>query len=386
MMQEITHHLNEDPDLCNFQLSFQYANSIIGNAHFWQKRFILAFDNPRPDSFIKSGTDFEDQYKKRKEIIAHKPTFHCGNTRRERQCLSVLRDLMRDAFSEHTSNKSAAAVSKNMDNYIKTFLTEGNLLEDIFAARYVPKKYRNQDIFQEKPNPLMRMLQVLMAPSLLDPRPFPRGPQIADFSTSQYMAYSGSKARPIFGGCNGMDIDFDWCLHNLNFWRNHLLCEDEASLNSIYKVLEDHERPQYWQTLLQHDSADYIGKKWKGSYAFLDTNKVQEVRDGAGETDHIIDEFNGQETRGNFQDLTLQLTEDDGQAWDPTFERVLRSLAKPPEKRRTRAQRPAQQPWTMPDRVPFASVVVEEMEKRASLQMAGSMHCHPSTRCRAGSE
>ena len=345
-MQEITDYLDEDKDLCNLSLSFQYANSIIGNAHFWRTRFVRVFDSPRPDSFINTDHHFEDQYKKRKDIMAHIPTFHRGNTRRERQCLAVLRDLMRDANSERGSknSKSSGSFSKNIENYIKTFLTDSNLLNDIFATRYAPQKYRNSDILPETYSQLMRMLQVLMAPSLLDPRPFPMGPQIADFAGSQFMAYSGAKEYPIFYGCNGTDVNFDWCLHQLNFWRNHLLREDEASLNSVYKNLEDHERPQYWHTLLQNNDSDYIGKKWKGSYAYVDRTVLREVREHRGEVDHIIDEFNGSESKDGFQDLRLQLTENGAKTWDPAFEGILRSLAKPPEKRRTRQSSKASSP------------------------------------------
>lgn len=210
----------------------------------------------------------------------------------------------------------------------------------------MPMASKNKDVYQSGPNPLMRMLQVLLAPSLLDPRPFgPHGePAIYDFQMSQYMAYSSADKQPIFGGCNGVDVNFDWALHSLNFWRNHMLLANETTLNLSYRHLSDSERPQYWSTQLKYCSADYIGKRWKGAYSFVNESDLLEIRNGGGDHDLIQDEFNGEESAGDFQDLTLELTEDDGDSWSPLFESVLRSLAPPISRARTRAQKASSPP------------------------------------------
>lgn len=338
-MHEIAHLLEADHHVCDFQRCFQQAHFAIINEHFWRRRFVLTFDRPRAESSIRSNADYTDQYKKRQDVLVRKPTFGCGNTEREKQCLVVLRDLIRDACSERTPSNRMVYVSKNITEHIAPFLTDSNLLKEIFAAKYTPRKSRNPGVLSETVNPLMRMLQVVLAPSLFDPRPFfdTAGPQIADFDTSQYMAYCSAQSRPIFTGSKKTEIDFDWCLHLLNFWRCHFLRADEASLYSVYEALEDHERPQYWHSQLGNDNAAAcIGKKWKGSYAYLDEQQLREVREGKSEL--VVDEFNGNDTRGGFQELTLELTGDNDSAWNPTFETVLHSVTEPPEQQRTQAQ------------------------------------------------
>ncbi|KAF2211421.1 hypothetical protein CERZMDRAFT_98307 [Cercospora zeae-maydis SCOH1-5] len=335
LMWEIGLQIESDKDLCNFQSSCRHANTTTKDGKFWRRRFKLEFDSPRVGSFIQNNAHFEDQYKKRRDVLRNKPFFLQGTSRREMQCLAVLKDLILDSFSDRDGT------SKNIQDYVLGFLHDGNLLEDIFGAKYVRRATSDKEVAQVKANPLMRMLQVLLAPVLLDPRPFgpDNEPPVADFPRSQFMAYSSVRQQPVFVGCSGVDVNFTWVLHQLNFWRCHMLSANEATLNFCYTLLEDHERPQFWSTALQHVDVDYIGKKWKGAYGFVNETDVLTIRTLDAAHEHIQDEFSGDEVQGEFQDLTLDLTEAGEESWSPIFEDILRSLAKPQLKVRTRAQK-----------------------------------------------
>ncbi|WPA96144.1 uncharacterized protein RHO25_000750 [Cercospora beticola] len=335
LMWNIALQIEDDADLCNFQLSFRDADITVKSDKFWKQRFMTKFDRPRVGSFIKGDAQFEDQYKKRREVLRNKPLFLLGNRKREIQCLAVLRDMILDSYSHRNGS------SKNIHDHIVTFQHDCNLLKGIFGSNYMPRATSESDIARVNANPVMRMLQVLLAPSLLDPRPFDpeNEPHIADYPRSQYMAYSSVRQQPIFIGCSGLDVNFTWTLHQLNFWRTHLLSPQEATLNYCYSLLEDHERPRFWQRQLEHAVAPCMDRKWKGAYGFVTEDEVLTIRSLSGEHEHIQDEFSGDEVHGDLQDLTLDVTEAGAESWSPVFEDILRSLAKPQRKMRTRAQK-----------------------------------------------
>lgn len=100
-MWEIGLQIESDKDLCNFQSSCRHANTTTKDGKFWRRRFKLEFDSPRVGSFIQNNAHFEDQYKKRRDVLRNKPFFLQGTSRREMQCLAVLKDLILGMFVMH---------------------------------------------------------------------------------------------------------------------------------------------------------------------------------------------------------------------------------------------------------------------------------------------
>jgi len=86
---------------------------------------------------------------------------------------------------------------------------------------------------------------------------------ILRFPESQQMAYSTAYTHPIFS--NTGQVDVNWALHVVNFFRYHLLRESEQ-LCAPYSTLTDFERPQCWSTRLRN-GPQTLGKHWKGCYS-----------------------------------------------------------------------------------------------------------------------
>lgn len=166
-----------------------------------------------------------------------------------------------------------------------------------------------------------------------------------DYPDSQAAVYSTPTTKPIFGGPHGLDIDMEFVLHNINFWKYHMIREVEQTLYYPFQDLEDDERPRWWSSKLQQGEQLKLGKHWKGSYAYIEREEISSLRSRQGDSDLIQDNFAGEETSFSFQDMRLQLVDDPHNnrdfPWPEQFERVLKSLTppRPLATAKTRAQK-----------------------------------------------
>lgn len=166
------------------------------------------------------------------------------------------------------------------------------------------------------------------------------------FPQSQQIVYGNGS---IFGGVNNLDIDMEWVLHHINFWKYHMVREEEHTLYHAFEALGEADRPRFWSRQLKTGCSG-PGKHWKGSYAFVDRETVSHIRRGRGLNDIIQDEFGGEGVgHGAFQELCLEITEDGHDMWPALFEEHLHSLTgSPPTSRaKTRAQHRSATPDTV---------------------------------------
>lgn len=158
------------------------------------------------------------------------------------------------------------------------------------------------------------------------------------FPDSQSAVYSCGFSHPLIGGIDDRTINMDLLLHNVNFWKYHMIREAEATLFQSFSELDDDERPRWWSTQLTQ-ARQPLGRHWKGSYAYLSLKEVQALRQG-GSDDQIQDCFAGEDDAFAFQDMRLDAVEDDQPfPWPLLFEHHLKSLKEPTNHARTRAQR-----------------------------------------------
>lgn len=95
-MQHIASYVEDDKDLENFRCSCPAVNNAIDESrgYFWRCRFIDRWEAPRVGSNVKSGADFKIAYRRRNHVLNKQTRFQLGDTRRERNCLEVLRDMI----------------------------------------------------------------------------------------------------------------------------------------------------------------------------------------------------------------------------------------------------------------------------------------------------
>ncbi|EME88258.1 uncharacterized protein MYCFIDRAFT_76089 [Pseudocercospora fijiensis CIRAD86] len=302
--QEVASHIESDDDLDSMLYACKSLQVALADPHFWRKRFLQKFDSPRPDSNVKENDDFKTEYKRRQNVLKYgaRGQFVTGNKAREKFCLQILRDLILDSFQNGPGGNVRVRKAANVWHLSELMATPNFL--DIDRRRYGGESH------------------------------------VWGFPESQQMAYATATERPIFKGCNGLDVDIEWCLHQINFWKYHMLREEECTLYEAYANLDIAERPHFWSSELTNNGRATVGKSWKGAYGFLTREQdIDVVRTGNNREIQVVDEFNSDDFRGEFQDLELTLTDPTEQEFNPLFESILHSLEPPVQKARTRAQK-----------------------------------------------
>ncbi|KXT02752.1 hypothetical protein AC578_5441 [Pseudocercospora eumusae] len=346
MCQEIASHIESDDDLDSMLYTCKSLHVALTDPHFWRKRFLQKFDSPRPDSNVKENNDFKIEYKRRQNVLKYGAggpfSFFTGNKTREKFCLQVLREIILDSFQNGSGGNDRALKAVNVWHFSEFVKNHDLVLNLMHPLSVAPTSTRVVGRLHERTNPLLQTLQLMATPNILDldRRRYGGDSQVWGFPESQQMAYATATERPIFKGCNGLDVDIEWCLHQINFWKYHMIREEECTLYEAYTELDVAERPQFWPSVLTDSGNATIGKSWKGAYGFLTREEdIEVVRTGKNRDTQVNDEFNSDDFRGEFQDLELTLTDPTEQAFNPLFESILHSLEPPVQKARTRAQK-----------------------------------------------
>jgi hypothetical protein len=155
-----------------------------------------------------------------------------------------------------------------------------------------------------------------------------------DFPRSQQAAYSGPRQKPIFRGRGALEIDMLWVLHQINFWKYHMVREEECTLYRAFAVLDERERPQLWNRATSpdggHDAPNInIGRTWKTCFAFINQEDLSDLRAGINDDDLTQDEFEFESTDVAFPEWELTINNGAVDTWPRMFEDCLHSLMTP---------------------------------------------------------
>lgn len=336
---------------------------------FWRRRFLDFFDSP---AWVPTGkrfndnAKFRDAYKQRQGVLhvidvksqklGVKPQlqFGLGIRGNEKNALAVLKDLIKgeaphnylqtmrqcaNMITEaHNKNKTTKAginyESKNIAHLIK-FVGKTNLIQIVgcdsnrFAAQTATPLPAHVG--------LLYTIQCLLAPALLSFDDWHVDHHYG-FPYAQSMVYANNVTTPIIFGPSGLDVNMQWLLRNIQYWRCHLIHEGEV-LRPAFEALKELDRPHWWVSELSQGTQP-LGGKWKGSYAFVDREEIDMIRGGLHHEEAILDQLNGEEDPDHaFQELNLNASDESQRSWPPVFESHLQSLTMPASRARTRAQR-----------------------------------------------
>ncbi|KAK4543661.1 hypothetical protein LTR36_005306 [Oleoguttula mirabilis] len=340
--QHIASYLDNELDLCRYRRICHSTHDAVDadRCSFWRRRFLTTFEKPNwPGG---SNERYKITYQKRKRALMFGAKFKVAisNTGKDVgkqitkgiQALEVLRDLIVDSFSDKREGMDDAAYeSLNMDHILR-FIVNQDLLEVVF----LPDRRSSKDVHC-LPKQLLQTIQVMLAPAMLSLEYRHLLSSHFGYPQSQYTAYGTATEHPIFGGCNNLDINMEWVLHHLNFWKYHMVRRDEQTLYNAFKDLDDDETPRFWNQRLK-TGGNKLGTYWKGCYAYVEREVILDIRAGLGQDGMIQDEFNGEADEGSFQDLRLQFVDGGEDAWPWQFEQHLHSLTAPVSRAKTRAQ------------------------------------------------
>ncbi|EGP92044.1 unnamed protein product [Zymoseptoria tritici ST99CH_1A5] len=319
MIHEVASHLESDTEL----VRFRQVNSAIRDAidcdgcSFWRRLFSTKFEPSRYAGAPEhNGASYMGDYQARRTWLKNGAKFQDGRSMEERRCLEILLDLILDANSGRRSfikkAKGGEYTSRNLPALVEFAKKENITFNPNLGTR------------SARPNPLLEIVQVMLAPFMLDLSSTSIVP-VTGYLASQNIVYSIPESRPIVLG--GIDVDLEWVLHQINFWRHHLTSEAESSLFYEYDELEPHKKPRFWTEQLHAKHKPDIGRLWKGSFANVDCADLPFVRAGRNDGNgSILDGFcNSADDRMIF-DLEVKLDTHKEADWDGIHEDHLHSF------------------------------------------------------------
>jgi hypothetical protein len=94
---------------------------------------------------------------------------------------------------------------------------------------------------------------------------------------SQRVVYMATNTAPMYKGPMQMEVNMEWILHCLHFFRHHMMNQDTATLYDAMGELSTRQKPSAWQEPLRKGSYA-LSSHWKGTYSFLDIPEVKRLR------------------------------------------------------------------------------------------------------------
>jgi hypothetical protein len=94
---------------------------------------------------------------------------------------------------------------------------------------------------------------------------------------SQHAVYMPTEEAPIYLRPSLTDVNMEWVLHCLNFFRHHMMNKEAQTLFDKIHELEATQKPSAWREPLRH-GARALSRNWKGTYSFLENGEQQRLR------------------------------------------------------------------------------------------------------------
>lgn len=94
---------------------------------------------------------------------------------------------------------------------------------------------------------------------------------------SQRAVYLPTNAAPLYTGPELKDVNMDWVLHCLNFFRHHMMEEEVATLFPAMEELSVTQKPSAWREPLRR-GVQPLSKHWKGTYSYLESAEIERLR------------------------------------------------------------------------------------------------------------
>ncbi|KAI9814399.1 MAG: hypothetical protein M1827_003255 [Pycnora praestabilis] len=331
-IEYVANYLTDDRDLCNFALTCQstYAAVNTDGSGIWRQRFASTYDQ-MPG---QSSNDLKRKYQRWRRVLRKGAIFSFGHEAQERRCLEILRELIIESYGEASSTCEDFQTSLNIVE-LESFMRRTNLVHDLFLNGGFRTGIGSDQLFLT--------VQLLFAHCSLN-LAFNAISYAGDLS--QKAVYEDNKMEPIFLGKSQGEVNVEWLLHVVNFFKYHMTCKEICTLLPIYEDLEDKEKPKAWKKKLER-GVKKLGKSWKGSYgketradlytlktwidaecydyhvAYLDIRDLDNIRRNDAGKGFYMDNI---DVDGGFQTMQLDFSTKASTPWPDSFERHLHSI------------------------------------------------------------
>jgi hypothetical protein len=123
-------------------------------------------------------------------------------------------------------------------------------------------------------NPLLAAIKLICSHFLFE---LEAGKHVFGVEESQRVVYMATNTAPLYTGPKLTDVNMSWMLHCMQFFRNHMMNEEAASLHQAMEDLTPRQKPSAWQEPLRKGSYP-LSQYWKGTYSFLDVPEISKLR------------------------------------------------------------------------------------------------------------
>ncbi|KAL5120293.1 hypothetical protein ACEQ8H_001851 [Pleosporales sp. CAS-2024a] len=304
--QAIAHQLDNDVDIARFRAICRGTNDAVDadNGSFWRARFRnkYALKDGRSNTLLKKT------YQKRAKQLRRGTgyDFFRGHKMLEMD-VSFEGPCEVDEYGRPWCKNQRA---------LKKFVVESKIL---LSNRRAPTARGEPDSV----HPLLAAVKLMCSHFLFDLEDAKHN--VFAVEESQRMVYLATNAAPLYSGLGLTQVNMEWMLHCLHFFRHHMMDEEVATLHTAMSDLSPMQKPSPWQEPLRKGSYT-LGTHWKGTYAFLDVPEITKLRrlpldqiDGNYFCDKNVDE-------GKIQSLELEFVEGAQLEWPDIFEKRLHSL------------------------------------------------------------
>ncbi|KAF2632261.1 hypothetical protein BU25DRAFT_331547 [Macroventuria anomochaeta] len=319
----IAHHLDTDNDIISFRLVCRGTNDAIDADHgsFWRYRFREKYASKEGPT----NKELRRAYQRRSKMLRRGTgyDFFRGYKKREQDVIEVLRDLIVESFQGTVDfDEYGRPHCKNQDRLLEFILNSKILLND---RRPPDQRTRSEKNEKKEINPMLTAVKIMCSPLLFEHEDLKH--HIFAIEQLQRAAYAVTNKAPIYEGLNYTDVNMEWIMKCLDFFRYHMMNRETMTLSDAMEDLSALQKPTAWQEPLKQ-GAYPLSKHWKGTYSFLDPNEQRKLR--ALPDDHDSDIYFSDK---NIDEGKIQLDFDPDRQlkWPKVFEERLNSLREVPE-------------------------------------------------------
>lgn len=165
---------------------------------------------------------------------------------------------------------------KNQNQLLSFILNSKILLNDRRAPK-IPGK--------DQLNPLLSAVKVICSSLLFEHNELKH--HVFAIEQLQHAVYAATNKAPIYHGIGHTDINMEWTMNCLDFFRYHMMSKESMMLSAKMEELPTVQKPSAWQEPLKN-GAVALSKHWKGTYSFLDPREQLRLRDRSDEDDSDV--------------------------------------------------------------------------------------------------
>lgn len=124
-------------------------------------------------------------------------------------------------------------------------------------------------------NPMLAAVKIMCSPLLFEHENIKH--HIFAAEELQRAVYASTNKAPIYEGLNHTNVNLEWIMKCLDFFRYHMMNKEIMTLCDAMEDLSASQKPTAWQEPLRK-GAFPLSKHWKGTYSFLDPNEQRKIR------------------------------------------------------------------------------------------------------------